>query len=108
MYTTLWYTLVVHHPMVHSGHIPPVRYTLVIYPVGTPWVWYTSLYTLGMVHSCTPWYIPHLHTLGIPVLPPLLGTLSPPGAVRDDEALGSDPGLIRRYEANRALFLPKV
>jgi len=59
------------------------------------WVYHTSLYMPSYVLPGTPCCTP-TH----PVLP---GTLSPPGTVPDDEALGSNLGLIREKEASARL-----
>ena len=59
------------------------------------------------------WYMPPYYTsLGTPLLytvhPVLPGTLSPPGTVQDDEALGSNLGIVKRMRRIEAPSLPKV
>ena len=88
------------------------------YDGGTPW-WYIRYVHPGGI----PRYVhPGIYTPGIPLLPVYTpgytlhihhcqhatGTLSPPSAVRGEEALGSNPEINRRMWRIEPSLLPKV
>jgi len=78
----------------HGREIYPGCVPGYVLPYVLPGV-YHPMYTL-----CTPWVYHGVHCSCI-----LPGTLSPPAAVREEEALGSNPGIIREKREMRRIEL---